>query len=77
MATDTGDVEHLIVAQDVFAGGPFWAAVDRLGDRRGHYGHQRFLVGSVEATNRYELRCITCDDRAIATMDVRREATPG
>jgi hypothetical protein len=72
--TANGDSEHLVVAQDVFAGERFWAALDRLAERRGHDGHQRVLRGSVEPTSRYEFRCVSCD-RPIATMDVQREAS--
>ena len=72
MITPDQDVEHLIVAQDVFAGDRFWAALNRLAQRRGHDGHQRYLLGSAEQTSRYELRCVSCE-RAIATMNIRDE----
>lgn len=64
--------EHLIVQQAVFAGARFWTALDRLADRRGHEGHDRYLWGGAEATNRYALRCRTCQ-RSVATMLVERE----
>lgn len=70
------DVEHLIVAQDIFAGDRFWAALDRLAQRRGHDGHQQALLGAAEPTNCYEFRCVSCE-RAIATMEVQREAETG
>jgi hypothetical protein len=73
VSTADPDVEHLIVAQDIFAGDRFWAALDRLAQRRGHDGHQRYLLGAAEPTNRYEFRCVSCE-RVIATMDVQREA---
>jgi hypothetical protein len=76
MTTANEDVEHLIVAQEIFAGDQFWAALDRLAERRGHDGHQRFLLGSAEQISRYEFRCVSCE-RAIATMDVQREALTG
>lgn len=72
MATGTGDPEHLLVAQAVFAGERFWSALERLADRRGHDGHSRVLVGFTEPTNRYELQCLRCE-RPIATMDVARD----
>jgi len=72
--TTSEDVEHLLVAQGVFAGDQFWAALNRLAQRRGHDGHQRYLLGSAEQTSRYELRCVSCK-RAIVTMDVQREAS--
>ncbi|HKT04748.1 MAG TPA: hypothetical protein VJT31_34980 [Rugosimonospora sp.] len=64
--------DHLVVQQSVFAGERFWVALNRLADQRGHDGHQRYLCGSVEHTDQYALRCITCD-RVIATMLVERE----
>ena len=74
MTVGTEDLEPLIVQQEVFAGEQFWAALDRLAERRGHEDHQRVLVGSAEQTTRYELRCLSCA-RPIATIDVRREAS--
>jgi len=74
MITPDQDVEHLIVAQDVFAGDRFWVALNRLAQRRGHDGHQRFLLGSADRTSWYEFRCVSCE-RAIATMNVQREVT--
>jgi hypothetical protein len=65
-------VEHLLVAQSVFAGDRFWAALERLAQRLGHDDHQRLLRGTTEPTTWYEYRCLSCD-RAIATMDVQRE----
>lgn len=62
-----------MVQQDVFAGERFRAALDRLADREGHEGHQRYLVGQAEVTDRYELRCGTCE-RPIATMTVQRRS---
>lgn len=67
------DVEHLIVAEDIFAGDRFWAALDRLAQRRGRDGHERVLLGAAEPTNCYEFWCVSCE-RAIATMEVQREA---
>jgi hypothetical protein len=64
--------EHLIVEQAVFAGDHFWAALNRLADRRGHEGHDRHLAGEAERTDRYALRCTTCR-HVVATMQVERE----
>jgi hypothetical protein len=76
VAGGTDEPEHLLVAQEVFAGDRFWAALDRLADRRGHDEHPRVLVGLIDPINRYELRCVRCE-RPIATMDVRRDAEAG
>jgi hypothetical protein len=38
-APDPAPDESVIVAQDVFGGSRFWAALDRLADRRGHHEH--------------------------------------
>jgi hypothetical protein len=57
------------VVQDVFAGDRFWAALDRLAQRRGHDEHPRMLRGTTESTGRYELRCVGCE-QTIATMEV-------
>lgn len=76
MTSGTDEPEHLLIAQDVFAGDRFWAALDRLADRRGHDGHPRILVGLADPTSRYELRCVRCE-RPVATMDVRRDAEAG
>ena len=65
--------DHLVVQPGVFAGQRFWAALDRLADRRGHHGHQRYLVGDSHHINRYALHCVTCG-RSVATMVVAREA---
>jgi hypothetical protein len=73
MNTADHDVEHLIVAQHVFASNRFWAALNRLAQRRGYGGHQRYLLGAAEPTNWYESHCVSCE-RVIATMDVQREA---
>ncbi len=75
MTSGTDEPEHLLVAQGVFAGERFWAALDRLADRQGHDGHSRVLVGSADPTSRYELRCVRCE-RPIATIDVRRDTEP-
>ncbi len=72
MTSDVGEPEHLLVAQDVFAGDRFWAALDRLADRRGHDAHPRILVGLTDPTSRYELRCVRCE-QPVATMGVRRD----
>jgi hypothetical protein len=65
------------VQQSEFAGARFWAALNRLADRRGHDGHQTYLTGESKRTDHYTLQCVTCE-RAIATMVVEREpTTPG
>ena len=72
MSTADEQVDHLLVAQSVFAGDRFWAALDRLAQRLGHDEHQRFLRGVPEPTNWYEFCCVSCD-RVIVTMAVQRE----
>lgn len=70
---DSDGPEHLVVQQAVFAGPQFWAALNRLADRRGHEGHDRYLAGTSEHTDRYALHCATCR-QLVATMLVEREA---
>jgi hypothetical protein len=60
----------------VFSGDHFWVALDRLADRRGHEGHDRYLVGEADQTDRYALRCATCR-QVVATMRVEREECAG
>jgi hypothetical protein len=73
---DPAAPDHLVVQQAVFASEHFWAALNRLAARRGHDGHQRYLVGTTEHTDWYALRCATCD-QVVATMLVEREPAPG
>jgi hypothetical protein len=73
---DPAAPDHLVVQQAVFGGEQFWAALNRLAARRGHDGHQRYLVGTTEHTDRYALRCATCD-QVVATMLVEREPAAG
>jgi hypothetical protein len=68
---DVAEPEHLVVQQSVFAGDHFWAALNRLADRRGHDGHQTYLVGETERTDRYALQCVTCG-QVVAVMVVER-----
>jgi hypothetical protein len=63
---------HLIVQQAVFAGERFWAALNRRADESGHEGHDRYLAGENEPTNRYVMRCATCH-LVVVTMRVERE----
>jgi hypothetical protein len=72
---DPDQPEHLVVQEAVFAGAHFWVALNRLADGRGHEGHDRYLTGSSEHTDRYTLYCVTCA-RPVATMLVEREAPP-
>jgi hypothetical protein len=72
VSTTDEQVDHLLVTQSVFAGDQFWAALDRLAQRRGHDEHQRFVRGVPEPTNWYEFCCVPCD-RVIATMAVQRD----
>ena len=60
------------MAQDVFGGKRFWAALERLADRREHGDHPRMLHGTTERTDSYAYRCVSCE-RPIATMQVRHE----
>jgi hypothetical protein len=69
---NAGEPEHLVVQQSAFAGDRFWAALNRLAERRGHDGHQTYLVGETERTHRYALQCVTCG-QAVAVMVVERE----
>jgi hypothetical protein len=71
MSTDATGPEQLLVPQAEFAGPRFWAAADRLAHRRGHGDHQCGLIGLVEPTDRYELRCVPCDE-VLAVLTVER-----
>jgi len=71
-AADTAEPAHLIVQQSVFGGEHFWAALNRLADRRGHHGHDRYLGGATQPTNQYAFHCMTCS-QVVATMVVERE----
>lgn len=67
---------HLLVKSNACAGDTFWAAFNRLADRDGHEGHQRYLVGEKVATDQYRLWCSTCG-RPVATMCVDRTPPAG
>jgi hypothetical protein len=68
---DPAEPERLVVQESVFAGERFWAALNRLANRRGHDGHDRYLVGGGERTDQYALQCATCG-LVVATMLVER-----
>src|SRR3712207_5690268 len=74
VTTTAGEPEHLIVQQAVFAGAHFWAALNRLADRGGHEGHDRYLAGSSERTDQYVLQCVTCAC-PIAVMLIERDTS--
>lgn len=54
-----------------FASAGFWRRLDTLATGRGHHGHPTMLVGHVEPTDQYALRCMQCD-QVVAAISVQR-----
>ncbi|MEU7802638.1 hypothetical protein AB0B10_25600 [Micromonospora arborensis] len=64
-------IEPVEVPAAVFATDPFWARLNRLADDQGHLDHPRILVGRVEPTSRYTLRCERCQSAVVELVVIR------
>jgi hypothetical protein len=67
---------ELVVAQEHFAGAPFWAAAGRLADRLGHGDHPSTLLGQIEPTDRYRLCCLRCGQVLAVFTVLRNPVSP-
>ncbi|MFI1194163.1 hypothetical protein ACH4T9_13010 [Micromonospora sp. NPDC020750] len=56
---------------DEFATTAFWRRLTAAASGHGHDGHEVMLVGQVNPTDVYELRCVRCD-RPVVAIRVQR-----
>lgn len=67
------DARQVVVPAAEFAGPAFWQRANSTAVDQGHGGHPTMLVGEVESTDVYRLRCQLCDT-TIVEVTVDRSA---